>query len=226
MASQEVVHSLERSHAISGGHHGVVTRLVHKADVILSSDTQTPEQRSKLTVIKQQLDGKLKLLGEMDKKIMNFCELDAIEAEVNESKAIVVKIVDFKLKVEQFSSVLSPGVVPLSPAVAPPPVKQANARLPKLILPKVKGDMKNWTSFWDSFQSAVHNNESIPKVEKFNYSNSLLEGTVYKTVQGLPLTRSNYNSTVAMLKDRFSDPQQIICAHVDGLVKVASCGSE
>jgi len=63
-------------------------------------------------------------------------------------------------------------------------------------------------------------------VDKFNYLNSLLESTVYKTVLGLPLTRSNYNSTVAMLKDRFSDPLQIICAHVDGLMKVASCGSE
>ena len=108
------------------------------------------------------------------------------------------------MKIEQSSAVSLPVAATLSssPAVAVPQVK---ARLPKLTLPKFKGDVKNWTSFWDSFQSAIHNNESIPKVDKFNYLNSLLEGTAYKTVQGLPLTEKNYDSAVAMLKDRFGD---------------------
>ena len=72
----------------------------------------------------------------------------------------------------------------------------------------------------------MHDNEAIPKVDKFNYLNSLLEGTAYKTVQGLPLTESNYDSAVAMLKDRFGDPQQIICTHMEGLMKVANCVNE
>ena len=72
----------------------------------------------------------------------------------------------------------------------------------------------------------MHNNEAISKVDKFDYLNSLLEGTAYKTVQGLPLTESNYDSAVAMLKDRFGDPQQIICAYMKGLMKVANCVNE
>jgi len=226
MASEEVARSLERSRAIRGGHRGVVTKLVHEAEGILMNGSLTPDHRSKLTVINRQLDGKLRLLSDMDEKILNLCEVDAIESEVNESEAIVAKVIDCKLKIEKSSVEPSPAVPSSSSAIVAPPVAPAKARLPKLTLPKFKGDVKNWTSFWDSFQSAVHNNDSIPKVDKFNYLNSLLEGTAYKTVQGLPLTESNYDSAIAMLKDRFGDPQQIISAHVDGLMKIANCVSE
>ena len=60
----------------------------------------------------------------------------------------------------------------------------------------------------------------------FNYLNSLLEGTTYKTIQGLTLTKSNYDAAVAMLEDCFGDPQQIISAHMEGLLKVANCVGE
>ena len=219
MESEETARSLERSRAI----RCVVTKPVHEAEGILSSDSLTPEQRNKLTVIKEQLDGKLKLPSDMDEKILSLCEMEAIETEVNESETIVARVIDCKLKIKQSSAVSLPAIPPSSPVVVAPPVPQAKARLPKLTLPKFKGDVKNWTTFWDSFQSAVHGNEAIPKVDKFNYLDSLLEGTAYKTVQGLPLTESNYDSAVAMLKDRFGDPQQIICAHMEGLMKVANC---
>ena len=79
--------------------------------------------------------------------------------------------------------------------------------------------MKHWTAFWDSFQSAVHNNDDIPKVDKFNYLNSLLEGAAFKTIQGLTLSKANYNAAVSMLKERFGNPQQIISAHIEGCLR-------
>ena len=48
----------------------------------------------------------------------------------------------------------------------------------------------------------MHNNDEIPKVDKFNYLNSLLTLTDY-----------NYDS-VSMLKERFGNPQQFISAMV------------
>ena len=53
-----------------------------------------------------------------------------------------------------------------------------------------------------------------------------MEGTAYKTIQGLTLTESNYNAAVAMLEDLFGDLQQIISAHMEGLLKVANCVGE
>ena len=66
--------------------------------------------------------------------------------------------------------------------------------------------MKDWTTFWDSFKAAIHENEDIPKVDKFNYLNSLLEGAVFRTIQGLTLTTANYDSAIALLHERFENP--------------------
>lgn len=33
-------------------------------------------------------------------------------------------------------------------------------KLPKLSLPRFKGDVTKWITFWDSFESALHSNEA------------------------------------------------------------------
>ena len=61
--TEEAARALERSRAVRGGHHGVVTKLVREAEEILRNESLTSEQRSRLNVIRQQLEEKLKLLG-------------------------------------------------------------------------------------------------------------------------------------------------------------------
>ena len=63
-------------------------------------------------------------------------------------------------------------------------------------------------------------------MDKFNYLKSLLEGTAFKTVQGLTLTNLNYDSAIQLLKERFGNPQQIISAHMEGLLKVTNCSGD
>ena len=105
----------------------------------------------------------------------------------------------------------------------PPSVAPSKPRHPKLVLPKFKGDVKDLSAFWDSFNSAIHENNVITKVDKFNYLNALLEGSAFERVQGLTLTGPNYDSAIQMLKERFGSPQQIISAHIEGLLKVTNC---
>ena len=45
-------------------------------------------------------------------------------------------------------------------------------------------------------------------------------------VQGLTLTGLNYDSTIQMLKEKFRSLQQIITAHMKGLLKVKNCTSD
>ncbi len=77
------------------------------------------------------------------------------------------------------------------------------SKLPKLTLPKFKGQVTKWGSFWDSYSSAIHDNSEISKIDKFNYLNSLLEGAALRAIQGLTLTGANYDSAIEILKDRF-----------------------
>jgi hypothetical protein len=37
-------------------------------------------------------------------------------------------------------------------------------KLPKLTLPKFKGDVTKWNTFWDSYESTIHKNDAITKV--------------------------------------------------------------
>ena len=107
-----------------------------------------------------------------------------------------------------------PVATTVRPAVKP--------QLLKLTLPKFRDVVMTWSSFWDSFKAAVHD-DSIPKIDKFNYLNSSLEGLAARTVQGLTLTEGNYDSAVELLKERFGKPQQIISVHMDKLLRIPTC---
>lgn len=48
-------------------------------------------------------------------------------------------------------------------------------RLPKLDLPVFEGDVLEWQSFWDSYESAIHTNQSLSDVQRFTYLKSLLK---------------------------------------------------
>jgi len=229
--SDEPATEFERSRAIRGGHRGVVTKLIREAEGIVSTtETLVSSQRVRLTVIKQQLDVKFSLLSDMDKEILSHCDIDSIPRKLEESEAITANIITCKQKIDEVIPFTAPGAsVPPSltaPIMLPPPVTVAKPRLPRLQLPKFKGDVKNWSSFWDSFKSAVHDNAEIPRVDKFNYLNSLLEGTALKSIEGLTLTERNYNVAVGMLKERFGDPQQIISSHMEGLLKIPNCSGD
>lgn len=51
----------------------------------------------------------------------------------------------------------------------------------------------------------------------------MLEGPAYRTIQGLTLNESNYNSAVQLLQDRSGKPQQIISIHMEELLKLPAC---
>ena len=84
---------------------------------------------------------------------------------------------------------------------------QAKAKLPKLELPKFKGDVTKWNS-WDSFKSAFHERrDCLELIAKFNRLNSLLENSAKRSIEGLCLTDSNNDSAVEILNERFGNPQ-------------------
>ena len=136
-----------------------------------------PAKVSRLIVIGEQLDAKWKALSTLDGEIVSLCPLAEIEGELNDSEPVEAKLLETKRKISSYvkkrpgehTASLSPAVARESPAVNRP-------RLPKLTLSRFKGDVTQWSSFWDVFKSAVHSNPDLPVIDKFNYLNSLLEG--------------------------------------------------
>ena len=96
-----------------------------------------------------------------------------------------------------------------------------HVRLPKLALHSFSGDLTQWLTFWDSFKSAIHDNDQLVEIDKFNYLKSLLEGTALDAVSGLTLSAPNYAEAIAILEKRFGNRQQIILKHIDQLTSGA-----
>ena len=93
--------------------------------------------------------------------------------------------------------------------------------MPKLELPVSCGDVTMWTSFWEQYQTVVHNSE-LPSITitKFTYLLALLKGEAKACVQGLSLTASNYETACAILQKRFGRPERIIFSHIQELLKI------
>ena len=122
---------------------------------------------------------------------------------------------------------------PLSPStnstphnIENPGVQTTKSRLPKIVLARFKGEVIQFRTFWDSFESTVHLNPVLTKIDKFNYLTSLLEGTASLAIAGLPITEENYDAAVDIICKRFGKPQQLISAHMDELLKMSTCPSD
>ena len=182
-----------------------------------------------LFVIYQQLDTKLQTLNDYNRQILTVCNVTDIKAEIEDSQRAIEKVmackrkIDLKLKQKSSGSGDNHSESHSSTSQDPARTSQAKAKLPKLTLPKFRGEFTKWNTFWDSFQSAVHDNPEISKVDKFNYLNSVLKGPAARAIAGLTLTASNYENAVGILQDRFGKTQQIITAHMDELIKIAPC---
>ena len=146
-----------------------------------------------------------------------------IEHEVDESEAITAKIMNCQERIhEAIRAPTGPSatVVPTPTAVPTSVPISCRPKLPKLTLPRFKGELTTWTTFWDSFKSTVHENPGMSKIDKFSYLKSLVEGPASGCIQGLTLSDTNYDAAITMLQDRFGRPQQIITAHMEELLRI------
>ena len=117
-----------------------------------------------------------------------------IEGEVEDSEDITAKIIEAKCKIQVALKVATPEVDVRSPSTDTAKSTASRPRLPKLTIQRFRGEITHWSSFWDSYKSAIHDNASISTIDKFNYLNSLLEDAAARTIQGLTLNKVNYSS--------------------------------
>lgn len=220
---------LSRLRATRAGNKGVVTNFIGEAETILDGTHPLEEKaRNRLARIEKVLKEKSELIHDLDEKIIAVCKVEEIEKEIEDAE-------NLKMRVMEAIEAISLGSTPTTPLTsntssnlaqgsntnagdeggieAP---KAARTKLPKLTLRRFKGDVTQFRTFWDTFESAVHSNPGLTKIDKFSYLVSLLEGSASRAIEGLPVTEENYDSAVEILKKRFGKPQQLISAHMPG----------
>lgn len=85
-------------------------------------------------------------------------------------------------------------------------------KLPKIQLPTFSGNYEDWPTYKDLFNSLVHENSSLSKVQKLHYLKLSVTdeaGTLLKHIQ---VTEANYDQARKMLINRFDNKRLIIAS--------------
>lgn len=76
-------------------------------------------------------------------------------------------------------------------------------------MPTFSGKYEKWISFRNMFQSMIHQNASLPPVQKMQYLILALKGEAYDIFSSLEASADNYHEAWEMLKERYDDWSRI-----------------
>lgn len=103
-----------------------------------------------------------------------------------------------------------------------PQVNSANRnapKLPEIKLPEFSGDYGKWLFFKNSFETTIHNDESIPNVQKHQYLIGVLKGEALNVIEGFTISNENYINAWNLLKATYDNQIMIIETHMEELLK-------
>ena len=191
--------ALAKKKRIRAGHKASATKTMGKIDDILgagSPDTST------LSLMKLTLQEKLETIKVLDSEIVELIDDEAaVTTEIEQTDGYRETIHSSLLKIEKALGkiVAPPTAATTTPSTSATTPTTSRVKLPKLKLRPFGGELTQWTSFWESFEAAVHTNPDLTSVEKFNYLSSVLERSAREAISGLSLTTTNYEEAISTL---------------------------
>jgi len=194
--------------------------MIRKAEELLTADSPDFAQLAK---IRLSLQEKVSVLKQLDSEVVDLVKEEEIADEIEQADTYMEDVYDTMAKLDQLFS--KSGCTPAPPPRSDP-TGHDKVKLPKLTIQPFKGELTAWTTFWDSYQTAIDANTALSDIEKFNYLRSLLQGPALDAIAGLTLTAANYREAVDVLKIRFGNKQQIINKHMDALWSVEAVTSD
>ena len=236
---------LTKKKRVRAGHKRSATRMINQVDESLGADLP---DRDRLTLLRTTLNEKQEIIKALNAEIMELLEgEEELAEEIDQADAYQEELLTALMKADRFlkpptttgityHTDATPVALGTSspvkhmgtsrPVDSPPSETRSNRiKLPKLQLHPFGGELTKWTAFWESFESAIHNNSELSDVEKFNYLNSLLERSAREAVAGLALTSANYQRAIETLKKRFGCKQLIVNRHMDALLQTEAAVS-
>ena len=180
---------LTRKKRVRGGHKGSATKLVNEVDNLLSTldGRDLGEVSVKLAQLKRSLTEKKDAIETLDEEVVGLLEDEAdLAQEIEEADAFKATVYRALTKIDRHENRGRPDS-PSSDVGSHTSVVESvgsRAKLPKLTLRHFNGDMTQWSTFWDSFESAVHKNKSLSNIDKFNYLRSVLERSAKEAIAG------------------------------------------
>ncbi|XP_065664736.1 uncharacterized protein LOC136086368 [Hydra vulgaris] len=197
--------------------------IFQKNVVEISQALEDPEtSQSKFIALKNSLSDSYTNLNNIDEEIVNILDPNEVEEDVLASVEITapfhnilselnLRLESVKLGFENYSEQSSKNKI--------------SCRLPKIELPVFKGNFLEWQTFWHQFNVAIHSNDDLNNIDCFNYLKKYLGGQALTSICGLTLSSENYREAVFLLTERYGNPQVLISAHMDSLLKLVKVKS-
>ena len=209
--------NLAKKKRVRGAHKASATKIMQQITELISSET--PDQ-TKLACLRQALDEKLTTIKALDTEVIELLEDDAVVEDIERADGFKETIFSSLLSIDRLMENLKIKDTARHDPRAHSNPSYASVKLPKLQLYPFSGELTQWKSFWDSFESAIRGNEQLTDIEKFNYLNSLLEYSAKEAISGFALTAANYHEAIATLQKWFGNKQLIVDRHLDVLFNI------
>ncbi|KMQ88428.1 upstream activation factor subunit uaf30 [Lasius niger] len=104
--------------------------------------------------------------------------------------------------------------------------KTPGMRLSTIELPKFKGDIAEWLGFRDTFESLIHNNETIDPIQKFHYLKVSLENNAAQIIKSLEFSAINYTVAWETICSRFDNKRLLTHNHIKAIFSISHMQEE
>ena len=201
---------------------GKVTRLFNYASTCVDTPENQPKDLSIdiLTAKTERLKECWTELNLIQSEIENSCTSEDLLAEHESYMASCEELYDktvalFKRAQRNIMPKTSPSATPLSQVGVKS--SDAHVQLPKIDLPKFRGNYIEWVQFHDLFHALIHQNSSLTPAQKLQYLKLCLEGDASTLIENLSISDANYPIAFELIKNRFDNKRRIRQAHFKAL---------
>ena len=183
-------------------------------------------EQAKLMSLKVRMEASVDGLNEINDEIINSIEPEDVRQDVLASIEVVkptyeiLASIQIRLEKLQVAETLQASNTDTERANSSASSFTRSCRLPKLELPTFKGDVLKWRGFIEQFSSTVDADESLSEINKFIYLKRYLGGQALSYISGLSLSAANYKDAMTLLKGRYGNPQVLISAYMESLLKL------
>ena len=195
---------------------GLITRKPLKRPEGCISDTKATQ--GKYLGLQNNINRLCKSLNDIDYEILTILKPENIKSHVSKIMGIMETmyeiLAEITLKLENM------GFKDSEQSFERDDNNILNTKLPELEFPVFKGNPLEWQSFYDQFNISFRQNKTLSDIDRFNYVTTYLAGQALATISGLTINSENYMEVLDILIDRYRNPQVLISAHMDTLVKM------
>lgn len=93
-----------------------------------------------------------------------------------------------------------------------------HVHLPQLDLKTFNGDVSQWVTYINLFDTTVHQNPTLSSVLKFQYLLSSLTAEPLNLIINLNISAANYPIVYQLLKDRYHSTHRLYTLHLNALL--------